>query len=115
MIQIYGIKNCNTVKKALNWFDEHQLSYEFHDFKKVGVSEEKLASWAKQVGWESLINKKGTTWRTVDPATQQSVVDASTAFPLLMNKTSLIKRPVIEQGDTVLLGFDASRYEEQFH
>ncbi|EOR96049.1 arsenate reductase [Arcticibacter svalbardensis MN12-7] len=115
MIHIYGIKNCNTVKKALNWLDERKLSYEFHDFKKVGVSEEKLAAWAKQVGWEALVNKKGTTWRTVDPATQQSVIDASSAFPLLMEKTSLIKRPVIEQGDTVLLGFDEGRYEELFH
>ena len=115
MIHIYGIKNCSTVKKALNWFDERKFSYEFHDFKKVGVTEEKLNSWAKQVGWESLVNKKGTTWKKVDPATQQSIVDASAAFSLLMEHTSMIKRPVIEQGETVLLGFDENRYEELFH
>ncbi|WP_407431432.1 ArsC family reductase [Arcticibacter sp.] len=114
MVKVYGIKNCSTVKKALDWLDGHQISYEFHDFKKWGIDEERLRVWSDVVGWEALVNKRGTTWKQLDPGVQQRVVDAQTAFPVLMEKTSIIKRPVVETGNGVLLGFDEARYAEAF-
>jgi len=114
MVKVYGIKNCSTVKKALDWLDRHNVSYEFQDFKKWGVAEERLLVWSDAVGWESLVNKRGTTWKQLDPAVQASVVDERTAFPVLMEKTSIIKRPVVELGDKVLLGFDEARYADAF-
>ena len=66
MLHVYGIKNCNTVKKAINWLEEHQLPYTFHDYKKEGISENKLEEWEKEISWEKLLNKKGTTWKKLD-------------------------------------------------
>jgi len=114
MVRVYGIKNCSTVKKALDWLDRHKVAYEFQDFKKWGVAEERLLVWADAVGWESLVNKRGTTWKQLAPDVQASVIDAQSAFPVLMEKTSLIKRPVVELGDKVFLGFDEARYSEAF-
>lgn len=115
MVKVYGIKNCSTVKKALDWLDKHGVAYEFQDFKKWGVAEERLIAWAKALGWESLVNKRGTTWKQLDDEVQSSVVDAESAFPVLMEKTSMIKRPVVELGDQVILGFDEARYAEAFN
>ncbi|MGK6353143.1 ArsC family reductase [Parapedobacter sp. DT-150] len=109
-MHVYGIKNCNTVKKALSWLEENNIAYTFHDFKKEGVSEEKLQAWEHQVGWEPLVNKRGTTWRQLSPAEQNAVVDAASANELMQAKTSLIKRPVIESPTGVLLGFDEAEY-----
>lgn len=114
MVKIYGIKNCSTVKKALDWLDRHHVSYEFQDFKKWGVTEERLLAWSNAVGWESVVNRKGTTWKQLDPEVQQSVVDAQSAFPVLMDKTSIIKRPVLEMENHVILGFDEAKYAEIF-
>lgn len=114
MVKVYGIKNCSTVKKALDWLDAHHVSYEFQDFKKWGVAEDRLIAWSDALGWESLVNKKGTTWKQLDPEVQQSVVDAQSAFPVLMEKTSMIKRPVLELENQVLLGFDEAKYAETF-
>ena len=109
-MHIYGIKNCNTVKKALLWLEENNISYTFHDFKKEGVSEKKLQEWEGQIGWEPLVNKRGTTWRQLSPEAQSAVVDAASANQLMQAKTSVIKRPVIEGPSGVILGFDASEY-----
>jgi len=109
-MHIYGIKNCNTVKKALDWFAKEGIDYTFHDFKKEGVSEEKLQAWENQIGWEPLVNKRGTTWRQLSKEEQQTVVDAASANRLMQAKTSVIKRPVIESPNGIILGFDENEY-----
>lgn len=108
---VYGIKNCNTVKSALAWLKENGKSFEFHDYKAKGVSEATLKSWIQQVGWETLVNKRGTTWRQLDPQTQSKVKDERSAIALMMEKTSVIKRPLIEHnGKVVIVGFDEQEY-----
>jgi len=110
-MHVYGIKNCNTVKKALTWLDENNIPYTFHDFKKEGVSLDKLETWEQQIAWESLVNKRGTTWRQLSPEAQHAVVDTASANALMQEKTSVIKRPVIESPAGVILGFDADEYQ----
>jgi arsenate reductase (glutaredoxin) len=109
---VYGIKNCNTVKSALEWLKKNNISYDFYDYKAKGIAEAKLRDWSKQVGWENLVNKRGTTWRQLDDAIQKQVTNESSAIQLMMDKTSVIKRPLIEKdGKVVLLGFDESEYK----
>lgn len=111
---VYGIKNCNTVKTALDWLTKHRVEFTFHDYKKSGVTEGKLKEWIRQVGWESLVNKKGTTWRQLDDATKDSVTNQTAAIALMKDKTSVIKRPLIEvNGKVVALGFDEHIYNEK--
>ncbi len=95
MTTLYGIPNCDTVKKSRAWFDEHHHPYTFHDFKKQGVPEQALSAWIAALGWEALLNKKGTTWRKLDAATQASVIDAPSAQALMLDHPSIIKRPVV--------------------
>lgn len=115
MYIIYGIPNCNTVKKALQWLNEHQVSYQFHDYKKQGITEEKLKNWAAQTDWKNLINTKGTTWRQLDEAVQQEITTADAAIALMKEKTSVIKRPLIEQDEKIVtLGFDEATYRKLF-
>ena len=111
-MKVYGIKNCNTVAKALKWLDDHKIYYEFHDFKKLGVSEEKLDEWSETLGWEALLNKRGTTWKQLDETIKASIVTKETAFALMREKTSVIKRPVIEADESVLQGFDEAAYQD---
>ena len=107
MITIYGIPNCDTVKKARTWLTEHGKSHEFHDFKKHGVPPAKLTRWADAVGWESLLNRKGTTWRNLADEEQLAVVDSASAQALMLAQTSVIKRPVLDWGGgNVTVGFD---------
>lgn len=109
---VYGIKNCNTVKSALAWLDKHQVTYEFHDYKKLGITDAKLKAWTAQVGWERLVNKRGTTWRQLDEATQAKVTNQAAAIALMKEKTSVIKRPLLEAGGKVVaLGFDEQEYQ----
>jgi arsenate reductase (glutaredoxin) len=104
---VYGIKNCDTVKKALTWLNENRVAYEFHDYKSKGISEAKLNDWAKQVGWESLVNKKGMTWRQLDDQVKNKITSLSSAIALMKEKTSVIKRPLIEHNNVVVaLGFN---------
>lgn len=112
-MHIYGIKNCNTVKKALTWLDERNIPYTFHDFKKEGVTESKLEEWERVLGWEKLLNKRGTTWRKVSPEIQNTIVDGPSARKLMMENTSVIKRPIVESSKGLLLGFDESEYSAQ--
>ncbi len=115
MYTVYGIPNCNTVKKALDWLKEHQVAYEFHDYKKKGITADKLKSWAAQTGWEALVNKKGTTWKQLDAAAQAAVNGEQPAIALMQEKTSVIKRPLIEKNNKVVtLGFDETAYGELF-
>jgi arsenate reductase len=108
-ITLYGIPNCDTVKKARAAVDAKGLAYTFHDFKKQGVPEKQLDAWIKALGWEVLVNRKGTTWRKLDDATKASIVDAASARALMLAQASVIKRPVVEQGGKVLgAGLDAA-------
>lgn len=110
-IRLYGITNCDTVKKARSYLNEAGVAHDFHDFKRQGVSAEQLQRWMGQVGWERLLNKQGTTWRKLDAAAQAAVVDAQSAQALMLSQPSVIKRPVVETSSgEVLVGFDADRY-----
>lgn len=112
---VYGIKNCNTVKSALQWLKDNKIDYEFHDYKSKGISEEKLKNWTKQVGWEKLVNKRGTTWRQLDEKEQNKVTSESSAINLMKEKTSVIKRPLIEKdGKVITLGFEEADYKRLF-
>jgi len=109
---VYGIPNCNTVKKARTWLTENGFEYEFHDFKKQGITADKLKEWCAVFGWEKVLNKKGTTWRTLSPAQQAEVKDEESAIAVLLDYTSAIKRPVIENdGNVILIGFDENEYK----
>jgi len=112
---VYGIKNCNTVKKALDWLKKKNIKFEFHDYKTKGITESKLKEWSKQLGWESLLNKKGTTWRQLDDSVKVKITNESKAISLLQEKTSMIKRPLIEKnGKVIVLGFDEAEYSKKF-
>ena len=95
-LTLYGIPNCDTVKKARAWLTAHGATYQFHDFKKYGAPADRLAQWMGDAGWEKLLNRQGTTWRKLDAATQAAVCDAASASALLQTHTSAIKRPVVE-------------------
>jgi arsenate reductase (glutaredoxin) len=110
MITVYGIPNCDTVKKARAWLTEHGQPHAFHDFKKLGVPPEKLVLWAQAAGWEKLLNRQGTTWRKLDAATQAAVTDSASAQALMQAQPSVIKRPVVEWGTAVTVGLDAAAW-----
>lgn len=110
-IVVYGIPNCDTVKKARAWLAERGLAYRFHDFKKDGVPADRLAHWAAALGWEPLVNRKGTTWRQLDAAAQQAVQDADSAQALMRSQPSVIKRPVVEWDGRPTVGFDAAGWQ----
>ena len=110
---LYGISNCDTVKRARAWLAQQGTLPEFHDFKKLGVPGANLDAWMAAVGWQSLLNRQGTTWRKLDSATQQGVVDAASARALMLAQPSVIKRPVVEWPGgavSVSVGFDADRW-----
>ena len=112
---LYGIKNCNTVKAAIDWLKKNKVEFDFHDYKTKGVTDAMLKNWSKQVGWESLVNKRGTTWRQLDEGEQARVTNEKSAISLMKEKTSVIKRPLIEQdGKVVALGFDEGEYVKAF-
>ena len=113
MTTIYGIKNCETMKKALAWLDDHGVRYDFHDYKTAGIDVAKLKGWAKQVGWKTLLNTRGTTWRKLSPS-QQANLDEAKAMRLMSENPSLIKRPVLEHGGALMVGFIPERYSEAF-
>lgn len=105
-ITLFGIPHCDTVKKARLWMQDQGLAYHFHDFKKDGVPSKALADWLQALGWETLLNRKGTTWRKLDPALQNSVGDAASAAALMQAHSSVIKRPVVQWPDgRITVGF----------
>lgn len=118
-ITLYGIANCDTVKKARAWLTAQGLTYHFHDFKKHGVPAERLAAWLAEAGWEKLVNRQGTTWRRLDAATQAAVHDAASASTLLQAHASAIKRPVVEWrcgvNHRTTVGFDAALWTHLLH
>ena len=113
MITVYGIRNCDTVKKALKWLDQEGVEYQFHDYKKQGLEKKVLTNWCKQTDWQLLLNRRGTTWRKL-PEEARENINKTSAIPLMLEHTSMIKRPVIDTGDDLLLGFDLERYQEIF-
>ena len=118
-ITLYGIANCDTVKKARAWLSAQGLEYRFHDFKKHGVPVDRLNQWLAEAGWEKLVNRQGTTWRKLDATTQAAVCDAASASVLLQMHPSAIKRPVIEwQRASTLhttIGFDSDGWTQWLH
>jgi len=111
MITLYGIPNCDTVKRARAWLDEHGHTHSFHDFKKLGVPAEHLAAWCQAAGWERVLNRQGNTWRKLTPEQQAAVVAANSAQSLMLAQPSVIKRPVVEWSDGVItVGFSAEAW-----
>ena len=111
ILTVYGIPNCDTVKKARSWLTDHGLVHQFHDFKKQGVPADQLPVWMAAAGWELLLNRKGTSWRKLDQATQLAVVDAASAAVLMQAQPSVIKRPVVVWPDQrITVGFDAEKF-----
>ena len=114
MIKIYGIPNCDTMKKARKWLDNNGVEYEFHDYKKLGVPEKELKRWVKDAGWETVLNKRGTTWRKLDDDTKNNIDEAS-AIRIMLENPSIIKRPVLESGNSLLIGFKETDYQQLFN
>ena len=110
-ITIYGIKNCDTMKKARAWLDKHGVDYSFHDYKTAGIERERLERWEKKVGWEILLNRAGTTFRNL-PDKDKNALDARKAVALMLAQPSMIKRPVLDLGGgKLLVGFAPEQYE----
>jgi len=115
-MKLYGIPNCGTVKKARDWLSQHDIEVEFCDFKKQGLNAETATNWLQQRDWSELINRKGLTWRKLTDEEKQRVNDAASALTLMMEKTSAIKRPLLEQdGQLLHVGFDATAYANIFN
>jgi arsenate reductase len=113
MTTIYGIKNCDTMKKARTWLDEHGVKYQFHDYKVAGIERDKLEAWCKKVGWEVLLNRAGTTFRKL-PEERRADLNERKAIALMLEQPAMIKRPVLEKGAKLLVGFKAADYEAAF-
>lgn len=113
-MRLYGIPNCDTVKKARAWLAAHGIEYEFHDYKKLGVDAALLQQWMSKVGWEKVINRQGQTWRKLSEAEKAGVTDIPSALQLAQDKPSVIKRPAFEHKGNLILGFDSAEYERTF-
>lgn len=110
---VYGIPNCNTVKKALDWLKENKIEFEFHDFKKKGITAEKLNAWCNTFGWETVLNRKGLTWKKLTKEEQAKIDNQELAVAYLINNTSAIKRPIVEKdGQAILISFDETQYAQ---
>jgi Spx/MgsR family transcriptional regulator len=111
VIKIYGIPNCDTMKKARRWLDDNGVAYSVHDYKKLGVPEKDLRRWVKQAGWEALLNRRGTTWRRLDESVRNGI-DTASAIRIMLEHPAIIKRPVVESGRTLLIGFDQNEFQK---
>jgi arsenate reductase len=109
-VTIYGIKNCDTMKKARTWLEGHGVAYDFHDYKAAGIARDRLQEWVGRVGWEVLLNRAGTTFRAL-PDSEKTGLDADKALALMLAQPSMIKRPVLDLGDRLLVGFKPEAYE----
>lgn len=113
MTTVYGIKNCDTMKKALRWLDEAGVEYRFHDYKKEGVPADQLDHWLETLGWEQVINRRGTTWRKLDESVRDSM-DNQSARAVILDNPSIVKRPLLDTGSELVLGFKADDYTTRF-
>ena len=115
-MKLYGIPNCSTVKKARDWLALHDIAIEFHDFKKMGLDASTTTNWLEQRDFSELINRKGLTWRALTEEQKQQIKDSASALSLMTEKTSVIKRPLLEKnGKLLYVGFDATAYEKIFN
>lgn len=112
-ITIYGIKNCDTMKKARTWLDEHGIAYRFHDYKAEGVARASLEAWCAEHGWQTILNRAGTTFRALPDADKQGL-DTGKAISLMLAQPSLVKRPMLDLGSQTLVGFKPTLYEAAF-
>lgn len=112
-VTVYGIKNCDTMKKARAWLEAHGVAYAFHDYKTEGVGKAKLEAWVKQAGWETVLNRAGTTFRKLPDADKNGLSEKK-AVALMLAQPSMIKRPVVEHGAKLLVGFKPEIYEKEF-
>ncbi len=112
-VTVYGIKNCDTMKKARAWLDGHGVAYAFHDYKAAGITPDRLAAWAGRTGWEVLLNRSGTTFKKL-PDAERADMTEDKAIRLMVAQPSMIKRPVLEKGDAILVGFKPDVYEKAF-
>lgn len=113
MTILYGIKNCDTVKKARKWLEAHGVDYRFHDFRADGLDEARLRGWVIELGWETLVNRRGTTWRQL-PAEVRESIDEASAIALMLGNPALIKRPVLDLGERRVVGFSDQAYTDLF-
>ena len=111
-ITIYGIKNCDTMKKARAWLDDHGVAYDFHDYKVAGAPKDKLKQWSDKLGWEALLNRAGTTFRKL-PDAEKEGLNEKKAHALMLEQPSMIKRPVLEMGAKLLVGFKSETYAKE--
>ncbi|MBB6091997.1 Spx/MgsR family transcriptional regulator [Povalibacter uvarum] len=109
-ITLYGIKNCDTMKKARTWLDEHGIAYEFHDYKAAGIDRAHLERWCQALGWEIVLNRSGTTFRKL-PESDRTDLDERKAIALMLAQPSMVKRPVLEKGNELLIGFKPAQYQ----
>lgn len=112
MIKVFGIKNCDTMKKAFAWLEANAMAYEFTDYKKAGTAAAYLPDWSRRAGWETLLNRRGLMWKKLSDA-ERADVDEAKALRLMAQYPSLIKRPVLDTGSQLLIGFSAETYEEK--
>lgn len=113
MTTLYGIKNCDTVKKARKWLDANGSDYTFHDFRVDGLSAEQVQSWADSLGWETLVNKRSTTWKQLDESTKAALNNDS-VIEIILESPTLIKRPLLDIDGDISVGFKAAEFEQKF-
>lgn len=113
MVTLYGIKNCDTVKKARKWLDDQAVDYEFHDLREDGIERKKVNQWIDELGWEAVVNKRSTTWKTLDEK-QRQAMDANSAVAAIMENPTLVKRPLLDTGKERHCGFKAENYQQIF-
>ncbi len=113
MVTVYGIPNCDTMKKARKWLDGHGIEYEFHDYKKRGIDEDRLRAWVAELGWDALLNRRGMMWRKL-PEKVRASMDEASAIRVMGERPSIIRRPVLDTGETREVGFSEDRYRELF-
>ena len=111
MIILYGIANCDTIKKARRWLDEHGVEYRFHDYRRDGLDETRVRTWVDELGWEALLNRRGNTWRKLSLAIQDGI-DRESAIRLMLEQPSIIRRPLLETATNRLIGFSEDSYAE---
>lgn len=114
MTSIYGIKNCDTMKKAMTWLTQNEIEFNFHDYRKDGLEKEFISQWIAEFGWEKIINKRGTTWRALDENTKNNMNDAQ-AIEAVLAQPAMIKRPLLIHNNKATLGFKAAEYETIFN
>ncbi len=108
---LHGIPNCDTIRKAKKWLESHGIDYQFHDFRKDGLEKPTLEKWVKQVGWEVLLNRRGTTWRQL-PAETKDSINEKNAIKIMLESPAIIKRPVLVHGKKIIVGFNEEQYQQ---